>query len=65
MDKGLSPDQQAQLDQLRADAKALRIDLSALRASGADSKLVDAARAMLALAVQFATKAIRERGLTI
>jgi len=40
----MSPDQSAQLKQLRADAKALRVTISSIRGAGADQKLIDQAR---------------------
>lgn len=54
----MSPDQSAQLKQLREHAHALRVDLSAALAQGADPALIEQARWELVYVVKLALEAI-------
>lgn len=57
----MTPDAHAQLSQLREHAHALRIDLSAALAAGADAQLIEQARWELVYVVKLTIEAMEKR----
>ena len=56
----MTPDNSAQVKQIREHAKALRVDISGARAAGADSKLIEMARHELVFVVKLTLEAIEK-----
>jgi hypothetical protein len=56
----MTPDHSAQLKQIREHAKALRVDLSAALAAGADPALIEQARWELVYVVKLAIEAMEK-----